>query len=135
MKKIIFVLILLAGFSPVFAQNSGDRPDIFYVNVPVERVYTTEFGYLVQYRRSGLQMGMIGIPMEWFAGPVSKAELINLGTGSSLPNMSIFYKDGEFSHVKLYVRRARGHETWANVPQYADVSRFFSDSETLDIQF
>ena len=137
MKKLIIVLIFLAVLSPVFAQTISEqnRSNMFYINVPVEKVYPSGRGFVVQYRKGNTEIGTIGIPNEWFTNAAGKAELINLPRGRNWPTMSVFYRDGEFSHVRLYVHRAKSHNTWGNIPQSTDVSRFFSDPDTFDIQF
>ncbi|MDR1836372.1 MAG: hypothetical protein LBQ89_01805 [Treponema sp.] len=157
MKKICFLLILLAAISPIFAQsNSGDNssPDIYYyLNVRIERIYPTSRGFLVRYLKINGDFGIVGIPNEWFIDTqndstetgivgvsslytaAGKAEIINLPLGSDWPSMSVFYADGEFSHVKLYVHRSRNHLTWSYIPQGTDLSRYFTSRESLDIQF
>lgn len=144
MKKLIIVLIFMvvlspAVFTPIFAQNysSGDRGDMFYLNVPVEKVYPSSSGYIVQYRKNGFnEIGTVGLPNEWFTEAGGRAEIIKLPRGRNWPSLSIFYKNGEFSHVRLYVHSAKGHQTWGNIPQGADVSRHFSgDPDTLNIEY
>ena len=137
MKNLIIILILLAVISPVFAQqNSGDEvKDMYYINVPVERVYPSSTGFIVQYRKLSGGIGNIGIPNEWFSDAGGRAEILNLPAGTNWPTMSIFYEEGQFKHVRLYVHRARSHKTWGNIPQGIDVSRFFPDSETLKIDY
>jgi len=137
MKKFIVLLVFLVLISPVFAQPDPryNQSDIFYVNISVDKVYPTGMGYIVQYRGSGNQFHTIGIPQEWFSAAASKAELINLPPGRSWPTMTIFYRDGEFSHVRLYVHRAKSHQTWGNIPMHMDVSMYFPDTDTLNIEF
>ena len=137
MKKLIIVLIFMALLSPVFAQDISERnrSDMYYINVPVERVFPTSRGFIVQYRSGNNQITTIGIPNEWFTAAASRAELIQLPRGPNWPTMSVFYREGEFSHIRLYVHRVRGHQTWGNLPQSADVSRFFSDSDTFEFRF
>jgi len=137
MKKIIVVLFFLAVISPVFAQPDPryNQSDIYYLSVSVERIYPTGSGYIVQYRRSGNKISTVGLPNEWFTMAAGKAEVITLPRGIHWPTMTVFYRDGEFSHVKLYVHRSRAHQTWGNVSQFADVSRFFTNTEALVLEF
>ena len=136
MKKVIIILVFLALISPVFAQNTtGDYPHLYYVNVPVERIFPTSSGYIVQYRSSSNVIGTIGIPIEWFNASASKAEFVHLDNPRGWPTMSIFYNNGEFSHVRLYFHRSRSHQTWSTIPNGTDVSRFFGDKEAFNIQF
>jgi len=135
MKKLIIVTIFLALISPVFAQSisDGNESNMYYVNVPVERVYPTGKGYVVQYRK-GMGVATVGIPNEWFTDAASKAELITLPRGATWPTMTVFYREGEFSHVRLYVHPAKSHPTWSSVSQSTDVSRYF-ESDTIVLEF
>jgi len=136
MKKLIVVFIFLAVISPVFSQNNSGNStsDIYYVNISVERVYPTSKGYLVQYRK-GNSITTIGLPGEWFSSAAGKAEILQLPRGRNWPTMSVFYRDGEFSHLRLYVHRSKGHQTWGSVPQSADVSRYFENTDTITIEY
>jgi len=136
MKKLIIVLVFLALITPAFAQNnSNSKDDIYYINVPVERIIPTKTGYIVQYRTSSNLLGTIGIPNEWFSDPAGSAEKLRLPSGGDWPSMSVFYRNGEFSHVRLYIHRVKGHQTWGNIPIGTDVSRFFTDRESFKIQY
>ena len=135
MKKLIIALIFLAVITPIFAQNNTEEQSgTYYVNLPVERIFPTSQGYIVQYRgQTGFHM--VGIPNDWFYGSAGKADKMILPRGRDWPSLSIFYIDGELSHVRLYVHPARGHITWGSISQGTDVSRFFGDGDSLDINF
>lgn len=135
MKKLIIVLFLAALTLPAFAQNNRDEGNMYYVNVPVEKIYLSYEGYLVQYRSGANTISTIGIPYEWFTDSASRAELMKLPPGRDWPSMSIFYKEGEFSHVRLYIHRTRAHTTWSVVPMGADVSKYFKDPNSFSIEF
>jgi len=139
MKKIVFALVILTAVMPVFAQNNSNNNEsshLYYVNVRIEKIYPSGDGYVVQYLKSNSQFATIGIPMNWFYDAGSKAELLLLPPGLNWPTMSVFYNNGEFSHVRLYVHQSKGHSTWGNVPQGANLDRFFpEDQETLNFQF
>jgi hypothetical protein len=156
MKKVIFVLFILAAVSPVFAQNIvNEHNNIYCFNVRIEKIYPSSQGYVIQYQRGTGGFGTVGIPNEWFLGrgtpsepepgpaavglqyvAAGRAEIIILPPGDNWPSLSIFYVDGEFSHVRLYVHRLKSHQTWGNIPQGSNVSRFFAeDRSTLNIQY
>jgi hypothetical protein len=137
MKKLIIVLVIFAAALPLSAQNISKEhdSDMYYVNVSVERVFPSKLGYIVQYRKGTNGVGTIGLPIAWFEAAAGKAELINLPRGLSWPTLTLFYKDGNFSHLRLYVHRAKGHSTWGNIPQNADVSVYFKDQETMKLEF
>jgi hypothetical protein len=137
MKKLIVVLILLALALPVFAQaqsSSGGDSNMYYYSVTVERIYPSNEGYIVQYRRNNNLIGVIGIPNEWFSDAAGRAEMIRLPFGKNWPTMSVFYINGEFSHVRLYVHRVKSHQTWGMISQTSDVSSYFTDRESFNFQ-
>jgi hypothetical protein len=136
MKKFIVVLIFLAVVSPAFAQRISEEnsSNVYYINVPVEKVYPSGQGYIIQYRRAVNQIGTVGIPNEWFTDAAGRAELITLPPGKNWPTMSVFYREGQFSHIRLYVHRWKAHPTWGNVPQAADLSRYFVDPDNVKIE-
>lgn len=137
MKKIIIALVFLAVISPVFAQPdpSHDQSNVFYVNIPLARIYPTGLGYVVQYRVSHNRYTTVGLPREWFTRAAGKAEMINLPRGNTWPSMSVFFRDGEFSHVRVHVHRSRSHPSWGHIPFTMDVSMFFENTETLVLEF
>jgi len=153
MKKIIIVLILLAIISPLFAQEEEKRDrnpadpfyainntrnreeNFYYVNVSVEKIYPTKNGYVVQYLSASSTVATIGIPNDWLTNAAGRAEIVHLPVVSDWPTMTVFYVDGKFSHVRLYVHPAKSHQTWGNIPQGADVSKFFMDADSFNLQF
>jgi len=131
MKKIIIAVVFLMLISPVFAQ---DTTPFYYVNVSIEKIYSTSQGFIVMYRtQKGVET--IGVPNRWFNESAGRADIVNLPSGFNWPTMSIFYREGEFSNVRLYVHRSKGHITWGNVPQGTDVSSYFPDGDTFDLKF
>ena len=136
MKKLMFALIIITLAIPVFAQyNSGSGGDMYYINVPVEKVYLSYEGYLIQYRSGANTLSTIGIPYSWFTDAAGYAELFKTPPGKDWPSMSVFYNNGEFSHVRLYVHRWRAHISWSVVPMGVDVSGHFKDPETFILEF
>jgi hypothetical protein len=75
------------------------------------------------------------IPMEWFVDSAGRGEIITLPKGKTWPSMSVYYKEGEFSHVRLYVHRSPAHQTWGIIPQNVNIDSRFEDVETLDLKF
>ena len=148
MKKlliiVIFAGIFLAGTS-VFAQNKreGSDSEYYYVNISLEKIWPYRKGYIVQYRKGVYQFARSYLPSEWFAAPVGKGEerkppkgeIIRLPSGSVWPSMSVYYKDGEFSHVRLYVHSWASHQTWGVVPQHVNIDSSFENIEDINIKF
>ena len=140
MKKFIFVLVFIAVFAtgaPVFAQSlpTDKESEFYYVSISLETIWPYRSGYIVQYRKGSQGVGRVYLPYEWFTDAASKAEIITLPRGNSWPSMSVYYKNGEFSHVRLYVHSWRSHQTWGNVPQTVNIDHEFDNIETLFIDF
>ena len=149
MKKLIvvslIVLVLLVGGSPVFAQEQegtteteagAEASGLRLFTIPLERVWAHSRGYVVEYRRSGNRMARAYLPIEWFAwGEANRGEVISLPLASSLPSMSVFFRDGELDFVRLYVHRSPSHPSWGSVPQHMNIDRNFENVDTIELQF
>jgi hypothetical protein len=134
MKKLILALFLLAMILPVYAQDNSKKytSEYSYKNVYVEKIFPSLKGYIVVYSTSK-KMATVGIPIEWFHEIGGKAEIVKLSKGKEWPSMTVYYKNGEFSHVRLYVHALRTHSTWGTVPMTADVSDYFEDTEEIKL--
>ncbi|MDR2398119.1 MAG: hypothetical protein LBD74_05090 [Spirochaetaceae bacterium] len=150
MKKFFLSVVFclaVATVMPVLAQEgesgSGENP-YFYVNVPIERVYAYKKGYVVAYRTGVLVPGLdyLYLPLEWFEdGPRAtessppKGEVLLLGPGKSWPYLTVYYKDGAFSHVRLYIRRERNHESWGGIPLNVNINDRFEGVEEVTLKY
>ena len=139
MKKFIVAIVLLAVCAagiPVFAQSSErQESEFYYINITLEKIWPYRAGYVVQYRKGINRIGRLYLPSEWFSSSASKGEIITLPSGPSWPSLSVYYKDGEFSHVRLYVHRWNAHQTWGNIPQNINIDSQFDNIDTLKIDF
>ncbi|MDR0313772.1 MAG: hypothetical protein LBI14_09240 [Treponema sp.] len=136
MKKLYFVVMLGLVFfmtQSLYAQNTNHESEYYYVSVSIEKIYVHSSGYMVTYLR-GFQLVRTFIPHEWFSNPDGKADMIQLGTGSSWPTLTIYYRNGQFSHVRLYVRKDRGHQTWGVVPFSVDIENYFVYIEEVPLE-
>jgi len=140
MKKLViaavFVALMVAG-SPVFAQTIPEdkESEYYYVKVTIEKIYPYRSGYVVSYRKGLHGIGRVYLPLEWFTNAASKGEIINLPPGNAWPSLAVYYRNGEFSHVRLYVHRWRSHQTWGNIPRNINLDSNFDDVETINILF
>lgn len=145
MKRMFLVSALCVAFvtvMPVIAQDDGGGSPYYYVNVPIERIYPYRKGYVVDYRSAATGTGLARayIPLEWFSdasrkeeAAAPKGEVLLLGPGKSWPYLTVYYKEGEFSHVRLYVRRERSHETWGGIPLSVNIDSNFEDVSDLKL--
>jgi len=140
MKKFVFAAIFIVSLAvvlPVFAQNQKDERDseYYYVNISLEKIYPYRRGYVVQYRKGFFQYGKAYLPAEWFSDADSKGEVIVLPPGKAWPSMTVYFKDGIFSHVRLYVHRWASHQTWGSIPQNVNLDGNFDYIESVQIEY
>jgi hypothetical protein len=115
-------------------QEAGENEANLYVaTVYVNRVYTHRLGYKVLYQQQDLSLGEVYLPNSWFSKAAGRAELINTRS-TAAPYMEIYYNNGEFAYVRLYVRRNPNHVSWGSLrPGEAPEEAF--DQETLNISY
>ena len=140
MKKLILVVIfavLMTAGSPIFAQNKQKENDseYYYKNISVEKIYLYRNGYIIQYRRGINGMERAYLPIAWFSSSAGKGEVVTLPQGTVWPSLSVYYKNGEFSHVRLYVHHSPSHQTWGIIPQDVNLDSYFEGVEELDLKF
>jgi hypothetical protein len=143
MKKLVLALVIAAVIpaAALFAQESGEKKfknesEFFYISVPIEKIFPYRKGYIVQYRKGVNRMAMSYLPEEWFWDLKGKGQLIALQAPTAWPYMAVYYnKDGEFSHIKLYIRKNRSHETWGLVPLNVNIDDRFENIEDVKIEF
>ena len=140
MKKIMLlaVLVVFGCGSLLFAQESKPKykeSEYYYFNVPIEKIYSYRNGYVVVYRKRANLLAHTYIPADWFTDIGGKGELIGLRSGREWPSMTVYYKNGEFSHVRLKVRRERSHETWGVVPLNINIDENFENIEDIQLEF
>jgi hypothetical protein len=137
---LLLVLVILSQGVFIFAQDNNQQrgeSEYYYFNFPIEKIYTHRLGYLVVYRRVSNGTASTYIPVDWFRDISGKGEIIYLGSGPEWPSMIVYYKNGEFSHVRLRLRRDRLHETWGMIPfaVSANMDERFQDIEEVKLQF
>ena len=144
MKKFIigavFAVVFLTTGSMVYAQNQKNQQkktesEFYYVNIGLEKIYPYRTGYVVMYRKALGHMARAYLPMEWFIGAATKGEIITLPAGRTWPSMSVYYKNGEFSHVRLYIHRSNSHETWGDIPQTVNIDSSFENVQDIKLSF
>jgi hypothetical protein len=127
MKRATFVLVLIAFVTLGLAAADS----VFYpVRVDVVKVFSHAEGFKVIYRKGTADVGATFIPSRWFV-PGGKAELVR-GNDTSFPYMSIFYKDGKFDHLRLYVLSDQRDLTWGVLPPEEGAGKFGADDLKID---
>ena len=132
MKRLLITIsfFLLIGIG-LFAQSNVS--DYYVRSVPIERIYHHADGYRIVYLRSNMQIAVIHVPLDWLRKPGGKGQLVQ-GEDPSYPYFSVFYENGEFSHVRIYVKKDLRDPSWGDLDPEIDISDRFQ-IETLDVKY
>jgi hypothetical protein len=143
MKRLFFIVLIgiIAVVLPLAAQEQSgqeqadkNKSEYYYVNTTVEKIYPYRKGYVVQYRKGPVGIGRVYLPVEWFNDAAGMGEIIRLEPGKDWPSISVYYKNGEFSHVRLYVRPL-SHESWGNIPLSVNLDSYFEDVNEIRLEY
>lgn len=128
--------------SPTPAQPAHDvfNSPYYVKNVLLNRIVSTARGYRLEYFTAKMEPVAIHVPIEWFSrqnqygrledGGV-KAE-IYFGTDPAYPYVSIFWKNGKFSHLRIFVQENFHHHSWGTLPPGTNIDhRFVPDQEPV----
>ncbi len=146
MRRRIFVmsfLLTVLGTALIWAQNSEppagqatqSSVDYFAKTISINKVYPTKYGYVVAYADSKLQYQELYLPMSWFnkAGGMGQ---IFYGSEKSYPYMNIFWRDGKFDHIALFLFPNYSDPSWGMLPDSPGLaSKFNAESDTLDLKY
>jgi hypothetical protein len=128
MKRATIVIVLTAFIACALAAETS----AFYpVRIDVVKVFSHSDGFRVVYRKGSADVAAVYLPARWFVSG-GKAELVR-GNDTSFPYMSIFYKDGKFDHLRLYVLADQHDPTWGILEPSEGAGKFAS--EDLKIEF
>ncbi|MDR3130272.1 MAG: hypothetical protein LBU18_01865 [Treponema sp.] len=143
MKRPFFIVLIgfFAAVLPVAAQEQPGQPqadkkisEYYYVNTTVEKIYPYRKGYIIQYRKGPMGIGRLYLPYEWFTEAGNKGEVVPIASSKEWPSLSIYYKNGEFSHVRLYVRRY-SHQSWGNIPLNLNLDSYFENVSGVRLEY
>jgi hypothetical protein len=124
--------------SPIFAQNAQDSEGgFYYVKVPIVKIYPYSKGYVVTYNVGtyGTELDTAYIPASWFSIKEGKGAVVYLKADSVVPNITVYYRNGEFDHVKLYVRENRGDSSWGYMPLQTNIDDRFENVTEISLRF
>jgi len=122
-KKSILIVLLLACITFGLA---AEESTLFVRTVPISRVYLYQEGYRVVYVKNDLNFGEIFLPISWFTMAGGKGEQV-LGDDPAFPYFSVFWKDGEFSHIRLYLKKDLRDPSWGEALYREDIVSKFKD--------
>ena len=136
MKRIILVIVLLfMGFSSMLYGQI--HKNIYVRTLFIEKVFIHSLGYIVIYNKpSSFGFGTLYLPFSWFTETGGPGEIV-WGRHESYPYMSIFWIDGEFSHIKFYFQENLGHSMWESFRGDNEKvkDKFNVTRETIEIEF
>ncbi len=126
MKRIALVLLLMIGVSLILGAVESD----FYVKtLYIEKVYRHELGYKIEYRRSNsMYLATAYLPLEWFGRSDSDARIV-YAKDNSVPFVNIYWRDGEFDHLVLFVHEDFRHISWGTLRHTEGVASKFDLDE------
>ncbi len=132
MKRPVFfiaaALILLAGL-PAFSQAQNYPKDAYIKSVHIEKVWTHELGYMVQFFNSKSHISSFYVPLTWFnKGINSKADIV-YGGGRSFPYAAIYWVDGKFDHITINAHADQSGPTWGALNPSPELSAQFNVQE------
>jgi hypothetical protein len=121
-------LILALGLVTLAAFGQIVESDYFVRTIYLNEVLTHQAGMKVNYTAPDYSRVEVYIPNDWFSTAAGKAEIVYTPSESA-PYMDVYYNQGEFSHVRLYVKQDRNHLSWGRLEGEDVGSRF--DKETI----
>ena len=134
MRRLALVVVLLALCLSVFAQSRPkDNESIYVRTIPVVKVFTHQLGYKVYYQTNRGGVDSFYVPAEWFNHAGGKAS-IAYGSGPQFPYLSIYWINGKFSHIKLFLVQDIQADTWGVLKETAAdaVQHFKVDEPKLE---
>lgn len=135
-RLLIVLLVLFVSGGVAFAQQETtdeEEPVIYPVTVYLNTVYQHSRGYVVDYNDSELYFQRTYLPGRWFTAAAGQAEIL-YSMDKSVPYMVVYYIDGEFHHVRLFVHQNPFHSSWDQLPAGIDLEEEFA-VDTLQIEY
>ncbi|HOV37853.1 MAG TPA: hypothetical protein PLG79_03950 [Spirochaetales bacterium] len=132
-KGILWVLFLfLVLGTSVYTLES----EYYARTIYIEKVFPHQLGYKILYTTSKLDIAEAYIPHKWFSqsssrdGELVKGE-VQWGDDPSYPYMIIFWKNGKFSHVRLFLKKNMHDLSWGSLNPTQDLTEKFNVEEIV----
>ena len=121
MKKWVVLLSLIILATVTYSAWSESVESEYYVKtVLIHKIYHHTQGFRVVYETQDLKLKDTFIPYSWFKNPQNpdpdnwKAEVV-YGDMPEYPYYNIYWKNGQFSHIRLFLRNKRTHPSWGTL--------------------
>jgi len=125
-KKIALVLLLMIGMTLML----GAVESPYYVKtLYIEKIFPHELGYKIEYRRSNsIYLAEAYLPLAWFGKTDGPARLV-YANDNSVPFVNVYWRNGEFHHLVLFVHESLGHLSWGTLAKTEEVASEFDIDE------
>ena len=130
MKRAIACALLLMLAVAVFGQ---EQPQVYVKSVPILKIFSHPEGYKILYMKSDMKVGELYVPHRWLSKSGGRAEIV-YGKDSSYPYFSVFYRDGKFDFIRLYVIEDVHDLTWG-ILKKTEASNAAFGGDTLTIEY
>lgn len=132
MKKVsLCVLALLLLALSAFAQQQQAK--VYFQSVPILKILSHPEGYKVLYMKANMKVGEFYVPHKWIGKAGGKAEIV-FGRDPTYPYFTVFYKDGKFDFVRLYVVDDVKDLSWG-ILRKTEANNAAFNVDTLQIEF
>jgi len=132
MKRATLLLALVFILITILAASAQEQPTSYVKSVSIMKVLSHSMGYKVLYVKGSMEIGELYVPYEWFTAG-GKAEVV-FGGDRAYPYFSVFYKDGAFSFIRLYLKDNIQDLSWGRLtPHENDRAKF--DVDELPLEF
>lgn len=111
-KRALTILILILALVML---SSATTSPYFAKSVIITRIYPHKLGYKVLYMGNDMKNREAYIPSSLFReqkDKTKKKSIIFKGYNKAFPYMTILWKNGEFSHIKLYLKSNYSDVSW-----------------------
>lgn len=137
LKRIVIILALLC-LTQITYNAYTDQSEYYVKTVPVYKVYIHKSGYIVTYESETLKGHNLFIPYKWMAetneNGQKKAVEID-GNDPSFPYIDIYWKNGQFSHIKLFLKSSKQDPSWGILSDPDKFNDKFTDEAPASFNF
>lgn len=128
-NRALTILILL--ITTILLSSATTSP-YYTKSVVITKVFPHKLGYKVFYMANDLVNREAYLPNSMFgeqkSGDTERSRIFS-GYDKAYPYMTIFWRDGVFSHVKLYIKSDYGDTTWGAFANPSDHDDRFRNAE------
>ncbi len=131
-KRALSILLLLLT---TVMLTSATKSPYFTKSVVITRVFPHRLGYKVFYMSNDMIRREAYLPNSLFLeqkdDTMERSKLFT-GNDKAYPYLTIFWRDGEFSHIKLYLKASFADVSWA---VFANPSTHDENFKNADLKF